>query len=141
MYAGDAVSRGPITVARVSTIAQACDRLRPSSRIFATIARSNDSCAARDGNDCAAEDGGSGKTTKHGKSGRGRVDERPQWMLSVNGSTRPPVSWECPTPISSPSDAPCRARLRFTARRCALAESTSRSFPARPSEVDRRSSA
>ena len=45
MYAGDAVSRGPITVASVSTIPQACERFSPSSRIFATIARSNGSCA------------------------------------------------------------------------------------------------
>jgi hypothetical protein len=43
MNAGDAVSLGPMTDANVSTIPHACDRLSPSSRIFATIARSNDS--------------------------------------------------------------------------------------------------
>ena len=98
MYAGDAVSRGPITVASVSTIAQACDRLRPSSRIFATIARSNDSWRGENGERCDAENGGSDKSTKHGTVGSaGRVDDGASWMLSVNGvhpSTRPlPMSY------------------------------------------------
>src|SRR5262252_1361750 len=123
MNAGDAVRRGPITVARVSTIAQACDRFIPSSRIFATIARSTGSWAAAIDDAASEARRGTARRKYIGRCGLRVFFGGRSWQPIAGNQHRAPP---CARPLSVPA-----------ANRMMTLQATSLQLPNEPGPMSR----